>query len=132
MFEPCDTDALKANQWRCNIGIDKIPTGYEREHCIKYLTKASEEIGDDDRDKFAGIKQIELDLKIKKAGGTKIERVTRRCYKDELFTINGWCKIKHPKKGKMDWGFCDTSCQHATVIILFTVNKYVIETIITI
>ena len=120
MFEPCDMQALKDNGWRCNIGLGKVPdkVQYDIEGCKRYLTMASEKVRDEDKDNFEDVKQIEISLSVKKGDGSTSEPI-KRCYKDELFTDKGWCKLKKPKS-EMDWGFCDTSCQHALVIILFT------------
>ena len=113
MFEPCDMQALKDNGWKCNIGTDKVPKGYAREACLKYLQMASEAVGDSDKEEFEQTKQIQLNLKARNG-----DIIIIRCYKDELFTATdkGWCKITRAT-GDMDWGFCDTSCQHAFVII---------------
>ena len=36
------------------------------------------------------------------------------CFKEELFTENGWCWVDGAKTGD-DWGFCDSSCELAEV-----------------
>ena len=116
-FTACDITFLKNNKWRCN---KKVPKFYDVLKCNQYFDSARKLFDQNlpkmlENDSLRTIEQEFRSVKYMKIQ-TQDSGLTP-CYKEELFIENGWCKTANTGSLQSDagWGFCDTSCELASV-----------------
>ena len=136
-FKNCDIQFLKDNQWACkkikNIekrrpkvtelpNVSSIPS-YNFDACEKYFSEAEilvanvyEKSSINWTNHLGDVKNILVYNYEEELNNVLVKKVLQ-CYRKELFETHGWCKvaIEGSQRSHDDWGFCDTSCEGASV-----------------
>ena len=142
-FRSCDIDFLKKNKWSCkkikNIkkrrpkvkelpNIDSKPS-YKFDECEKYFSEAegllANELSESSikwTEVLGNVKNLDVFQVIDSKNNGEEFQLLLNCYRKELFETHGWCKtMDAAREGRKtnhdDWGFCDRSCEEASVRI---------------
>ena len=105
----------------------EFPKGYDVSKCKRYFDSANKlfDIHYAKKGKNA-LRAIEQEFRLVKYMTIQTQKSGEiQCYKEDLFIENGWCKIKSKQKMAFglkkwdewhnEWGFCDSSCELASV-----------------
>ena len=138
-FTSCDISFLKKNKWSCkkikNIQkrkpkIKELPNysskpSYQFDECEKYFPAAENLLGNELSkasikwtEDLADVKNLDV-YQVIELGNNRQDVEVLNCYRKELFETNGWCQVDigDNKRDHDDWGFCDSSCEGASVRI---------------
>ena len=108
IFEPCDMQFVKNNNWACEK--NSLPVGKtglnEKDllRCRNYFDKARILLD------VSQIKTLDEVDKIYIHRQNDPNEPLLTCYNEKLFSDNGWCEVHQRHTSTAAWGFCSPSC----------------------